>query len=89
MGDEWNSRPDGVKGHDLQYWCPPLHFAPDGSIVPLEKTRSWTVDVALGQPRTERSARYVWPQKVDPHPIRTDACLGTPLNERGEPVAAR
>ncbi|MDR3774686.1 MAG: family 43 glycosylhydrolase [Terracidiphilus sp.] len=89
MGDEWNSRPDGTKGHDLQYWGPPLRFAPDGSILPLEKTRNWTVQAALGQPRTERSGRYVWPQKVDPNPIRTDACFGTPLNERGEPVAAK
>ena len=23
MGDLWGSRPDGVKGHDLQYWSPP------------------------------------------------------------------
>jgi hypothetical protein len=79
MGDEWNSRLDGIKGHDIQYWGPPLRFNPDGSIVPLEKTRSWTIDVALGQPRTGSLARYVWPQKVDPHPIRVDACLGTPL----------
>ncbi len=89
MGDEWNSRPDGTKGHDLQYWGPPLRFAADGSILPLEKTPSWTIKAALGQPRTGGSARYVWPQKVDPNPIRTDACLGTPLNERGEPVAAK
>jgi hypothetical protein len=89
MGDEWNSRPDGVKGHDLQYWGPPLRFAADGSILPLEKTRSWTAKVALGGPRGSSSARYIWPQKVDPNPIRTDACLGTPLNERGEPAAAK
>jgi hypothetical protein len=89
MGDEWNSRPDGVKGHDLQYWGPPLRFAPDGSIPPLEKTRSWTINVALGEPRTGSITRYAWPQKSDPHPIRVDACLGTPLNERGEPVVAK
>lgn len=89
MGDEWNSRPDGIKGHDLQYWGPPLKFAADGSILPLENTPSWTVSVALGQSRSGATARYVWPQKRDPHPIRTDACLGTPLNERGEPVAAK
>ncbi len=89
MGDEWNSRPDGVKGHDLQYWGPPLRFAADGSILPLENTPAWTVDAALGVPRTAGSARYAWPQKVDPHPIRTDACFGTPLNERGEPVQTK
>jgi len=89
MGDEWNSRPDGIKGHDLQYWGPPLRFAADGSILPLEKTRGWTVQVAFGEPSASTSARYIWPQKVDPNPIRTDACLGTPLNERGEPVSAK
>jgi len=89
MGDEWNSRPDGIKGHDLQYWGPPLRFAADGSILPLEKTRGWTVKVAFGEPSASTSARYIWPQKVDPNPIRTDACLGTPLNERGEPVSAK
>ena len=30
--------------------------------------------------------RDVWPQKVDPHPLRSDACYGTPLNDRGEPI---
>jgi hypothetical protein len=89
MGDEWNSRPDGTKGHDLQFWSSPLKFAADGSIAPLEKTSSWTTSVLLGQPRKGKPARYAWPQKVDPNPIRVDACLGTPLNERGEPVAAK
>jgi hypothetical protein len=89
MGDEWNSRPDGVKGHDLQYWGPPLRFAADGSILPLEKTPVWTIKVAVGKPSSIHSAHYAWPQKVDPNPIRTDACLGTPLNERGEPVVAK
>jgi hypothetical protein len=89
MGDEWNSRPDGTKGHDLQYWGPPLQFTTDGSILPLAKTANWTMKVALGKPGIEHMARYMWPQKVDPHPLRTDACLGTPLNERGEPAGTK
>lgn len=89
MGDEWNSRPDGIKGHDLQYWGPPLRFNPDGSIEPLSKTASWSVSVQAGSPAQAKHRRYIWPQKVDPNPIRVDACLGTPLNERGEPVAVK
>ena len=89
MGDEWNSRPDGTKGHDLQYWGPPLRFAADGSILPLENTPRWTIEAAQGHPRDRSSGRYAWPQKQDPNTIRTDACFGTPLNERGEPVAAK
>jgi len=36
MGDRWGSRPDGVKGHDFQYWSRPLEFAADGTILPLQ-----------------------------------------------------
>ena len=36
MGDRWGSRPDGVKGHDFQYWSRPLQFTDDGSILPLQ-----------------------------------------------------
>lgn len=38
MGDRWHSRPDGIKGHDFQYWSPPLTVSPDGAITPL----TWT-----------------------------------------------
>ncbi len=89
MGDKWNSRPDGIKGHDFQYWSQPLRFAVDGAILPLENSPSWTLKVALGNSRAGTKARYVWPQKQDPNPIRIDACLGTPLNEHGEPVPAK
>ena len=36
MGDRWGSRPDGVKGHDFQYWSRPLEFTADGGILPLQ-----------------------------------------------------
>jgi len=89
MGDEWNSRPDGIKGHDLQYWAPPLRFASDGSIAPLENMPSWTIRVLLGQSRKGKPLPYIWPQKADPNPIRVDPCYGTPLNERGQPVTTK
>jgi hypothetical protein len=43
MGDLWNSRPDGVKGHDLQYWSPPLAFDDAGMIVTMTRTDSFTL----------------------------------------------
>ena len=36
MGDRWGSRPDGVKGHDFQYWSSPLVFTEDGGILPMK-----------------------------------------------------
>jgi hypothetical protein len=36
MGDEWGSRPDGIKGHDYQYWSSPLQFEKDGMIKQLK-----------------------------------------------------
>jgi len=86
MGDRWLSRTDGIKGHDLQYWSPPLRFALDGSILPVENVPSWTIDLVLGRRRIKKHALYSWPQKVDPNPIRRDACYHTPLNEFGEPI---
>jgi len=35
MADRWGSRPDGIKGHDFQYWSSPLVFNADGSIQKL------------------------------------------------------
>ena len=42
MGDRWGSRPDGIKGHDFQYWSRPLEFTEDGNIRPLQR------DVSIG-----------------------------------------
>jgi len=41
MGDEWGSRPDGIKGHDYQYWSSPLQFEKDGMIKQLK----WDSDI--------------------------------------------
>jgi len=41
MGDCWGSRPDGIKGHDLQYWSSPLRFEEDGTINQLTFTKEF------------------------------------------------
>jgi hypothetical protein len=47
MGDRWGSTPDGIKGHDFQYWSSPLQFDGDGNIAPLAWTDSWSLQVPL------------------------------------------
>jgi hypothetical protein len=45
MADLWGSAPDGVKGHDLQYWSPPLKFNPaNNSIAPIENVLQWDLN---------------------------------------------
>ena len=48
MADRWGSRPDGIKGHDFQYWSSPLVFNNDGSIQKLSFVNSFTLDLASG-----------------------------------------
>jgi hypothetical protein len=43
MGDLWGSRPDGIKGHDFQYWSSPLQFDKQGNILPLRWENEWTL----------------------------------------------
>jgi hypothetical protein len=44
MADLWESARDGVKGHDLQYWSPPLKFGPDNNgILPVENVERWDI----------------------------------------------
>lgn len=43
MSDLWGSAPDNVKGHDLQYWSPPMEFYPNGLIRPLRYQPAWTL----------------------------------------------
>ncbi|HPS54785.1 MAG TPA: family 43 glycosylhydrolase [Sedimentisphaerales bacterium] len=45
MADRWGSRPDGIKGHDLQYWSGPLQFLSDGTIKKLNWQDSWTLEL--------------------------------------------
>ena len=52
MGDRWHSTPDvdinnvPIKGHDFQYWSPPLQFDASGNIIPLKWTDTWNVALA-------------------------------------------
>lgn len=43
-GDRWQQAPDGIKGHEGQYWYP-LVFDPDGTIVDVEWVDSFVLDV--------------------------------------------
>ena len=79
MADRWGSRPDGMKGHDLQYWSPPLQFAPDGGILPIQNVAEWKISIQLGQQTPERKNLYRWPQKKNPHPLKIDPCTGAAL----------
>lgn len=47
MADLWGSRPDGIKGHDLQFWSEPLRFNDDGSIRRLRAVESFRLDLAI------------------------------------------
>jgi hypothetical protein len=46
MGDCWGSAPDGIKGHDLQYWSAPLQFDEKDDILPLKRQESWSARLA-------------------------------------------
>jgi hypothetical protein len=43
MADLWESAPDGIKGHDLQYWSSPLSFDDHGDIIPLKFEMEWSI----------------------------------------------
>ena len=43
IGDRWQSAPDGIKGHDFQYWSSPLEFDADGMIKQLEWHDTWSL----------------------------------------------
>jgi hypothetical protein len=60
MGDRWGSRPDGVKGHDFQYWSPPLQFDTEGRISSLRFVASFPLDIA--QPRQDPAYRSLFHQ---------------------------
>lgn len=44
MGDRWQSAPDGIKGHDFQFWVP-LEFGPDGELLSLKDSARWQISV--------------------------------------------
>jgi hypothetical protein len=79
MADRWGSRPDHIKGHDLQYWAP-LQIAEDGSIQQLTYTPEWTIAIRSGSPPRPAKELYSWPQKADPNPLMVDACTHAVLS---------
>jgi hypothetical protein len=46
MGDRWGSAPDGIMGHNFQYWGV-LSFDPDGMIQQLRNHDDWTIEVPV------------------------------------------
>jgi len=49
MADRWQSTPDGIKGHDFQFWSAPLKFDPlNDTILPIQKVTRWDVTWAMG-----------------------------------------
>ncbi len=49
MADRWKSCPDGVMGHNFQYWSPPLKFTPDGNILPIKNVGRWYISWGPGK----------------------------------------
>ena len=43
MADRWGSTPDGLKGHDFQFWSAPLEFTTNGDILPIERVGSYDI----------------------------------------------
>lgn len=81
MADRWGSRPDGVKGHDLQFWGSPLRFNLDGMIEPIENSPKWSAEIQVGTRQDLVKFPYFWPKKKEPHPLKVDPCTGAPLPE--------
>lgn len=48
MADRWGSCPDGVKGHDFQFWSAPLKFGTNGDILPIRNVAQWYITWAGG-----------------------------------------
>ena len=49
MADRWESCPDGVKGHDFQFWSLPLKFDTNGGILPIKNVAQWHITWAEGR----------------------------------------
>ena len=82
MGDRWGSRPDGVKGHDFQFWSEPLRFEDSGTIQALANVPAWQAEVGRGTQRRQALVRYSWMKKKDPNPLQTDPCTNKPLDPK-------
>jgi hypothetical protein len=80
IADRWGSRPDGVKGHDFQFWSEPLRFDSEGNIMPIANVSEWSLNVRVATgPAIHNAKPYVWPKKKDPNPLKIDPCTNAPL----------
>jgi hypothetical protein len=79
MGDLWGSRPDTLKGHDLQYWSTPLEFLPGGAIAPLRRVPRWQLEVRVGLESLPLPSPYVAKTRIDPNPLTIDPCSGASI----------
>jgi hypothetical protein len=43
MADRWQSFPDGIKGHEFQFWSLPLQFETNGDILPIRNVAQWHI----------------------------------------------
>jgi len=47
MADHWKSAPDGVKGHDFQFWSAPLSFnSYTHGILPVKNSARWNITLS-------------------------------------------
>jgi len=49
MADRWQSTPDGVKGHDFQFWAPMQFSWYDSTILPVQNSNQWSITVDLSR----------------------------------------
>jgi len=73
MADLWGSARDGVKGHDLQYWSPPLKFGPDNhGVLPVENVERWDITWStnsIGHPMVIAVGNFLAaPEFIQPEP---------------------
>jgi hypothetical protein len=73
MADLWGSARDGVKGHDLQYWSPPLKFDPDNNgVMPVENVERWDITWStnsIGHPMVIAVGNFLAaPKFIQPEP---------------------
>jgi hypothetical protein len=78
MADRWGSTPDGIKGHDFQFWSP-LDFNSDGSLAPLKEISAWHASLLMGSERGLIPNPYSWPKSVDPNPLTINPCTGAAI----------
>jgi hypothetical protein len=78
MADRWGSTPDGIKGHDFQFWAP-LDFNSDGSLAPIKDISSWHAPLPMGAYRFPIPTPYSWPKVSDPNPLTINPCTGASI----------